>query len=94
MKNIRDVLREKEAELRQLEKEIEALRLAVNLLDDQPHMRSGHAGWGPWLEASSLVAGGDVAADAGPKVLVSTPYFEEHSDEAAVSVTAASRQFP
>jgi hypothetical protein len=35
MRNINEVLREKEAELQRLEKEIEALRLAASLLNEE-----------------------------------------------------------
>jgi hypothetical protein len=53
MKNIFDVLRQKEAELQQLQKEIEALRVAARLLaeDGDPRLES---------------AGRPVIAPAGP----------------------------
>jgi hypothetical protein len=39
MKNIFDVLRQKEAELQQIQKEIEALRVAARLLSDESDPR-------------------------------------------------------
>jgi hypothetical protein len=36
MKNLYDVLRQKEQEIKQLQKEIEALRLAASLLSEEP----------------------------------------------------------
>ncbi len=44
MKNIYDVLRQKEAELQQLQKEIEALRIAARLLSDDNEARADNAG--------------------------------------------------
>ncbi len=43
MKNIYDVLRQKEAELQQLQKEIEALRIAARLLSDENEARTESA---------------------------------------------------
>ncbi len=43
MKNIYDVLRQKEAELQQLQKEIEALRIAARLLADEGEVRAESA---------------------------------------------------
>lgn len=68
MKNIRDVLREKEAALRQLEKEIEALRLAASLLNE---------------EDSAVVAEISTPV-ASPKSRVRVPLFEERSSDASV----------
>jgi len=88
MKNIRDVLREKEAALRQLKKEIEALRLAVSLLNE---------------EGSAVVAEVS-APVASPKSRGWIPLFEERSSDATVpgptvskatvSGTTTVRQFP
>jgi len=53
MKNIFDVLRQKEAELQQIQKEIEALRIAARILSDEgeprlePAIRSGAMPAGP-----------------------------------------------
>jgi hypothetical protein len=41
MKNIYEVLRQKELELQQLQKDIEALRVAVQLLSDDNHTGAG-----------------------------------------------------
>src|SRR5664280_960663 len=62
MRNISDLLREKEAELQQLEKEVEALRLAVGLLD----------------EKGSPVAAQAVVAVASPKIPDLALSFGEH----------------
>jgi hypothetical protein len=78
MKNIRDVLREKEAELQQLEKEVEALRLAVSLVSQE----------------ASLLPAGVIVPVASPKVAISAPSFEERSCATTVSGTTTSRQFP
>ena len=54
MKNINDVLQQKEAELQQLQSEIEALRLAAGLLseDGDPHKDSAvEAGPAPDIPA-------------------------------------------
>jgi hypothetical protein len=40
MKNLFDVLRQKEAELQQIQREIEALRVAARLLSDEGDMRT------------------------------------------------------
>jgi hypothetical protein len=40
MKNIFDVLRQKEAELQQIQKEVEALRVAARLLSDESEARA------------------------------------------------------
>ncbi len=88
MKNIKDVLREKEAALRQLEKEIEALRLAASLLNE---------------EGSAVVAAFS-APLASPKSHAWVPLFEERSSDATapgptvskatISGTTTLRQFP
>jgi hypothetical protein len=39
MKNINDVLKQKEAELQQVQREVEALRLAIRLLSDEGEAR-------------------------------------------------------
>lgn len=41
MKNIFDVLRQKEAELQQIQKEIEALRIAARILQDEGGAETG-----------------------------------------------------
>jgi hypothetical protein len=78
MKNIRQLLREKEAELEQLQKEIEALRLAATLLSQE----------------TSSAAAAPIVAVSGPKPPVSVPSSEEHISGITVSGTPASRQFP
>jgi len=78
MKDINDLLLEKEAELQQLEKEIEALRLSASLLDQ---------------EDSSAAAETNVAV-ASPKSPVAAPSFEERTSGIIVSGVPALRQFP
>jgi hypothetical protein len=78
MKNIRDLLREKEAELKRLEKEVEALRLAASLLEG---------------EGSPAAAEASVPV-ASPKSPTSALSFEERTSGITVSGTPTSRQFP
>jgi hypothetical protein len=78
MRNISDLLREKEAELQQLEKEVEALRLAVGLLD----------------EKGSPVAAQAVVAVASPKIPDLALSFGEHDSGTSVFGAPTSRQFP
>jgi hypothetical protein len=78
MRNIKELLREKEAELQQLEKAIEALRLAASMLNQ---------------EGSSAAAETNVAI-AGPKSHVAAPSLEERTSGNIVSGVSASRQFP
>jgi hypothetical protein len=94
MKNIKDVLREKEAELRQLEKEVEVLRLAVSLLGDQSDTRSRGACCGPRLEQGPSAAIAVAAPVPSPEAVVSSLLLEEHCGETSVSGTTTSRQFP
>jgi proline racemase len=78
MKNIRDLLREKEAELQQLEKEVEALRLAASLLNPE----------------GSSAAADAMVPPASPKSSASVLSFEERTLATPVSGTTVSRQFP
>ena len=78
MRNIRELLREKEAELQQLEKEIEALRLVASLLEEE----------------GSPAAAEAVAPVASPKSPASAPSFEERTSGTIVSGRPTSRQFP
>jgi len=78
MKDIRDLLRDKEAELQRLEKEIEALRLAASLLNGE----------------SSSAAAEAIAPVASPKSPASVQSFEERTSGTTVSGTPPSRQFP
>ncbi len=78
MKDIRDLLRDKEAELQRLEKEIEALRLAASLLNGE----------------SSSAAAEAIAPVASPKSPASVLSFEERTSGTTVSGTPTSRQFP
>jgi hypothetical protein len=78
MRNISDLLREKEAELRQLEKEVEALRLALSLLN----------------EKGSSAAAGTVDAVASPNIPDLALSFGEHTSGTTVSGAPTSRQFP
>jgi hypothetical protein len=78
MRNISDLLREKEAELQQLEKEVEALRLAVSLLD----------------EKGSPAAAQAVVAVASPKIPDLALSFGEHASGTTVCGAPTSRQFP
>ena len=78
MRNIRELLREKEAELQQLEKEIEALRLAASLLNQD----------------GSLAAAGAIEPVASPKSPATALSFEEPTSEITVYGVPTSRQFP
>lgn len=53
MKNVYEVLRQKELELSRLEKEVEALRVAAPLLSDDKDAASDATGTKPTLTASS-----------------------------------------
>lgn len=55
MKNIYDVLKQKEAQIQQIQKEIEALRLAARLLADEDDAESART-------VASVVAGTPLAA--------------------------------
>ncbi len=94
MKNIKDMLHEKEAELRQLEEEVEALRLAVSLLGDRSDTRSRGACCGPRLEQGPPAATAVAAPLPNPEAAVSSLLLEERSGETNVSGTTTSRQFP
>jgi hypothetical protein len=94
MKNIKDVLREKEAELRRLEEEVEALRLAVGLLGDRSDTRSRGACWGPRFEQGPSAATAVAAPLPRPQAAASSLLLEERSGETIVSGTTTSRQFP
>jgi len=71
MKNIFDVLKQKEAELQQIQKEVEALRVAARLLSDESEARMDAAirpaavpaGPVPAPRAKEVAAG----FDAGPR---------------------------
>jgi hypothetical protein len=79
MRNINDVLREKEAELQQLEKEIEVLRLAASLL----------------AEEETPAVSGPVAPVAAPQAQPPAPSSKKKLiSEMPVPVTPASHQFP
>jgi hypothetical protein len=78
MRNIRELLREKEAELQQLEKEIEALRLAAGLLHPE----------------GSAAAAAVIEPLASPMSPAAAPSFEEHTSGITISGTPTSRQFP
>ena len=78
MRNISDLLREKEAELQQLEKEVEALRLAVSLLNEE----------------GSAAAAGTIVAIASPKIPDLALSFGEHDSGTSVFGAPTSRQFP
>ena len=56
MKNVYEVLRQKELEMARLEKEVEALRVAAPLLSDDKDMASDNAGSKPTLTATSSPA--------------------------------------
>jgi hypothetical protein len=94
MKNIKDVLREKETELRQLEKEVETLRLAVSLLGDHSDTRSRGACCGPRLEQAPAAATAIDKPVPSLEAAVSSQFLEERSGERSVSGTTTSRQFP
>jgi hypothetical protein len=81
MKNIYEVLRQKELELQQLQKDIEALRVAARLLADDSDVEAA---------GSSRSMGGSVGAPrmAPPPVTVSTKPAETMGPAQAI------RQFP
>jgi hypothetical protein len=56
MKNVYEVLRQKELEMARLEKEVEALRVAAPLLSDDKDLASDTAASKPTLTASSSPA--------------------------------------
>lgn len=55
MKNVYEVLRQKELELARLEKEVEALRVAAPLLSDDKEMLSDNSNNKPTLATSATV---------------------------------------
>ena len=55
MKNVYEVLRQKELELARLEKEVEALRVAAPLLSDDKELQSETTGNKPTLASSAPV---------------------------------------
>ena len=55
MKNVYEVLRQKELELARLEKEVEALRVAAPLLSDGPEAATDSGNSKPTLAASAAV---------------------------------------
>jgi len=69
MKNIVEVLRQKEAELQRLQGEVEALRVAIRILSDEPE-NSGRAlapsGSSPDLRAKEIVPVSDAATRQFP----------------------------
>ncbi|MFB3814617.1 MAG: hypothetical protein ACE14L_10940 [Terriglobales bacterium] len=69
MKNIYDVLRQKEAEFQQLQKEIEALRIAARLLADDNDARAASAAPAASARGISAVPAKDAAPawEAGPR---------------------------
>ena len=94
MRDIKDLLQAKEAELKQLENEVEVLRQAVRLLEQQPGPRERSSYPEPRLREISLPA---IAVDlpvASPEATVSSLLLEEHGSEASSSGTITSRQFP
>jgi hypothetical protein len=63
MKNIYEVLRQKELEIQQLQKDIEALRVAARLLADDGEIEPKTAGTGPQPMRTSV----PTAATASPR---------------------------
>jgi len=96
MKNIYDVIRQKEAEIGQLQKEIEALRLAARLLTEESDLRAEGVGRLPGV-TSGPVAAPPLAASA-----VSSPPLSASGRPVAPVLTkegpsgweGGSRQFP
>ncbi|HET7183250.1 MAG TPA: hypothetical protein VFI82_01095 [Terriglobales bacterium] len=66
MKNIYDVLRQKEAEIQQLQKDIEALRTAARLLADENEADSSGSRTSSGTVASPRVSASAVAAAVKP----------------------------
>ncbi len=54
MKNVYEVLRQKELELTRLEKEVEALRIAAPLLSEEKESLSDGSGWGKSATATPI----------------------------------------
>jgi hypothetical protein len=82
MKNIYEVLRQKEAELALLQKEIEALQIAARLLNEEPDGRAEQMAR-PMAMAS--------AAASGPMI---APVRPNPAREPAAPWDAGLRQFP
>lgn len=72
MKNIYEVLRQKENEIQQLQKDIEALRVAARLLADDNELDTvrsvGSSGTAPRVSAATVTAAGKPADTLGPAV--------------------------
>jgi hypothetical protein len=65
MKNIYDVMRQKELEIERLKKEIEALRVVAPMLEDKESAREMAAGASPVKPFSPTQQNEPVAAEAG-----------------------------
>jgi len=72
MKNIYEVLRQKENEIQQLQKDIEALRVAARLLADDNELDTVRTvtstGTAPRVSATAVAAAGKPAETLGPAV--------------------------
>jgi hypothetical protein len=72
MKNIYEVLRQKENEIQQLQRDIEALRVAARILADDSDAETvrslSNSGTAPRVSASAAVAAAVKPVDMGPAV--------------------------
>jgi hypothetical protein len=72
MKNIYEVLRQKENEIQQLQKDIEALRVAARLLADDNELDTVRTvtstGTAPRVSATAVTSSGKPAEPLGPAV--------------------------
>lgn len=88
MRNIYDVIRQKEAQIQQIERELEALRLAARLLTDDAKVDIES----PRSERVAAVAAPSIAPSIGPSyTMSSSPTMKSESE---VIMSAPLRQFP
>ena len=66
MKNIQDVLREKEAEIEKLTREIKLLRVAARMLEDEGHNRTGRTADQIQDQVEAAVSSEDPLLDLSP----------------------------
>jgi hypothetical protein len=66
MKNIQDVVREKEAEIEKLTREIKLLRVAARMLDDEAHNQTGRTADQPQHHTETAVGPEAALLDLSP----------------------------
>ena len=95
MKNIYDVIRQKETELGQIQKEIDALRVAARLLTEENDLRAEGVGRLPGVTASAAASPQLSASPASAGTSSSSrPAVATLSKEATPGWEAGTRQFP